>query len=404
MNLKAIVVFLALGFAACGSPRTEAQIVQAEATEVLHSAPTVGAERWPEVLAKAAGKRVACVVNHTSMSGSVHLVDRLLADSVEVVKVFAPEHGFRGLASDGEKVADGVDPATGVPIVSLYGKQRKPSQALLAGLDLIIFDIQDVGARFYTYISTMHHVMDAAADVGIPVLVLDRPNPNGHYIDGPVLDPAYQSFIGMHPIPIVHGLTVGELAHMINGEGWLSNGTTCTLMVVPVSGYRVGEEYILPIKPSPNLPSQASIYLYPTLCLFEGTVASVGRGTDMPFQVVGHPKTTGGSYSFTPKKRPGARYAKLAGEVCRGYNLQSEGTIAHDSIAWTRVVRLAEVTPVKPFVDRPKHFNACVGSDAFLLALRQNRGAAFRATYQTQLAAYKVRAKPYLLYERTWTW
>ncbi len=234
---------------------------------------------------------VAVVANQTSLVGNTHLVDTLLSQGVRVTKIFCPEHGFRGTVAAGAKVSDSKDPQTGLPIISLYGKNKKPTPEQMKDLDAVVFDLQDVGCRFYTYLSTLHYVMEACAERGIPLIVLDRPNPNGHYIDGPVLDTArFRSFVGMHPVPIVYGMTIGEYACMINGEHWLSGGKECNLTVVPMQGYRrdsIG--YELPVPPSPNLRNAHAIALYPSLCLFEGTTVSVGRGTDWPFEVVGTP-------------------------------------------------------------------------------------------------------------------
>ena len=272
---------------------TQEQIQQEAVKEVV-----IGAARFEEYVPQLKGKKVGVVVNQTSAIDGEHIVDILLAKEVNITKIFAPEHGFRGTADAGEKVKSGKDVKTGLPILSLYGKTRKPSKAMIQDLDVLIFDIQDVGARFYTYISTMHYVMEAAAENGKRVIVLDRPNPNGHYIDGPIRKSNLKSFVGMHPIPIVHGLTVGELAKMINGERWLKGGLTCDLTVVKCENYDHNTFYELPIKPSPNLPNIRSIYLYPSLCLFEGTVVSVGRGTSTPFQIYGHPRYKNGTYQF----------------------------------------------------------------------------------------------------------
>lgn len=281
-----------------------------------------GAERLPLYLEQLRqSKGVALLVNQTSMVGNAHLVDTLLALGVKVNKIFAPEHGFRGAADAGEKVRDGKDLDTGLPITSLYGSRRKPSEKDLEGIDAVVFDIQDVGARFYTYISSMHYVMEACAEQDVRFLVLDRPNPNGHYVDGPVLDKDYRSFVGLHPVPVVHGMTVGEYAQMINGEGWLNGSVKCKLTVIPCAGYAHGTPYELPVAPSPNLPNMRAIYLYPSLCFFEGTVASEGRGTGHQFQVYGHPDYPEGDYTFTPVPMPGARYPKLEGKLCRGYSL-----------------------------------------------------------------------------------
>ena len=272
-----------------------------------------------EYLPRLYGKKVGLVVNHTSIVGNTHLADTLLSLNIEVSKVFAPEHGFRGSADAGEKVKDGVDSKTGIPIISLYGKNKKPTPEQLNGIEVVIFDIQDVGARFYTYISTMHYVMEACAENNIPVIVLDRPNPNGMYVDGPVLDTSVSSFVGLHPIPIVHGLTVGELANMINGEKWLKNGIKCDLTIIKNQGYTHESSYSLPVKPSPNLPNDLSISLYPSLCLFEGTTISVGRGTYEPFQQIGHPDLMDMPHEFIPRRIDGmSKYPPHENEICRG--------------------------------------------------------------------------------------
>ena len=268
------------------------------------------------------GKKTALVANHTSMLGSVHLADTLLSLGVDLVRVFSPEHGFRGTADAGALVENGVDARTGLPVISLYGSHKKPTHADLQDIDIILFDIQDVGVRFYTYISTMSYVMEAAAEEGIPVVVLDRPNPNGFYIDGPVMEDCCKSFVGLHPVPIVYAMTIGEYAMMVNGEGWLANGISCKLTVIPLKNFDRNKLYELPIKPSPNLPGWQSVYLYPSLCLFEGTIVSVGRGTEFPFTVYGHPDIKTGSFAFTPHPMPGAKHPKLEGELCYGQNLK----------------------------------------------------------------------------------
>jgi len=282
----------------------------------------VGAEQTGAYFPLIKGKNIALVVNHTSLIGEIHLVDSLLRADFKVVKVFSPEHGFRGNADAGQEISDKIDLVTGLPIISLYGKNKKPQVADLADVDMVIIDIQDVGARFYTYISTMTYVMEACAENQIPVIILDRPNPNGFYVDGPVLEPAFKSFVGLHPVPIVHGMTVGEYAKMVNGEGWLENGVKCELSVIPVENYTHSDFYELPVRPSPNLPNKNAVYLYPSLCLFEGTIVSVGRGTDFPFQVIGHPDFVTGSYLFTPKSIPVvASKPKYEGVTCFGQNL-----------------------------------------------------------------------------------
>ena len=271
-------------------------------------------------------KRVGIVGNQTSIICETHLVDTLLSLGIDVRKIYTPEHGFRGTADAGAKVNSGKDEKTGLPIVSLYGKNKKPSSEMLQGVDVILFDLQDVGVRFYTYISTMSYVMEAAAENDIPVIVLDRPNPNGFYVDGPVLKTENQSFVGLHQVPVVYGMTIGEYAKMVNGEGWLKNGVTCDLTVIPMDNYDRNAIYELPVRPSPNLPNWESVYLYPTLCFFEVSIVSVGRGTDTPFQIYGHPDMRG-NYTFTPKRTSGASKPLLEGQRCRGENLVE---FAHD--------------------------------------------------------------------------
>lgn len=285
----------------------------------------VGAARQSEYFEVLQGKRIAVLGNQTSMVGSVHTVDYLLDLGIDVKKVFAPEHGFRGKADAGAKINDGLDAKTGLPIKSLHGRRKKPSKEDLFDVDIVVFDIQDVGARFYTYISTMHYIMEACAEQNKTFVVFDRPNPNGHYVDGPVLKEGNESFVGMHPVPIVHGMTVGEYAQMINGEGWLKDQVQCNLIVIKCEGYDHNSLYELPVDPSPNLPNMSSIYLYPSLCLFEGTQVSVGRGTDKQFQLIGSPFNSSGDYRFTPEPKPGASKPKHNGIECLGYDLSSFG-------------------------------------------------------------------------------
>ena len=286
-------------------------------------------------------KNIGIVANQTSIIKSkdnrlIHLVDSLLSLNISVKKVFAPEHGFRGKADAGEIIKNGKDNKTNLPIISLYGKNKKPTAAQLANLDLVIFDIQDVGVRFYTYISTLHYVMEACAEQNIPILVLDRPNPNAHYIDGPVLEKSQKSFVGMHPVPVVYGMTIGEYAQMINGENWLKNKIQCDLTVMPIENYTHNTKYSLPIKPSPNLPNSKSINLYPSLCLFEGTTISVGRGTDKQFQIFGHPAFSKIEYpfSFTPKPNEGAKNPKHKNQICFGNDLRKETSLDHLRLKW----------------------------------------------------------------------
>jgi len=333
--MQKIVLLLALSIAAiqqaCPSedqgqqkiPSTKEQVIDPlEVARVI-----TGAQRMDEYLPLLTGKKVGLMVNQTSTLGKTHLVDTLLAIGVNIATIFAPEHGFRGDHSAGAHVSSGRDEKTGLPITSLYGKSRKPTSAMLEGLDMVIFDIQDVGVRFYTYISSMHYLMEACAENGIKFLVLDRPNPNGHYIDGPVLQKEYSSFIGMHEVPLVHGMTVGEFAQMINGEKWLKGQNVVELKVIPCLNYTHETMYQLPIRPSPNLPNMASVYLYPSLGLFEGTNVSVGRGTDKPFQIIGRPEQKDASIEFTPRSIPGVSdHPKYENVPCSGMDLEAFAT------------------------------------------------------------------------------
>ncbi len=363
----------------------------------------LGAERFEAYLPLLEGQRVAMLVNQTSRIGADHLVDRLVEQGVDVRKIFAPEHGFRGEADRRAGVKDGKDEKTGLPITSLYGKKKKATPADLAGIDWVVFDIQDVGVRFYTYIGSMHYMMEACAENDINLLILDRPNPNGHYVDGPILDMAYQSFVGMHPVPVVHGMTVGEYAQMINGEAWLGVDQRCNLKVIPCTGYDHQKSYILPIKPSPNLPNNRSIYLYPSLCFFEGTPISVGRGTDKQFQILGHPDLETGDFLFTPKPMPGASKPVLEGQQCRGFDLTY---LTEDDLWEQREVQLwflREVYQHFPnkdaFFKKNGFFNTLAGGPD----LGQQIAAGWteeeiRATWKEGLSAFKATRQQYLLY------
>ncbi len=279
----------------------------------------LGAERPDAYLSLLEGKKIGVVGNQTSMIVNTHLVDSLISLGVNIVKVFSPEHGFRGKADAGAKIEDGIDVKTGLPIISLYGKNKKPYPEQLEGIDVLVFDIQDVGARFYTYISTLHYIMEAAGENNIKVIVLDRPNPNGHYVDGPIREESFESFVGMHPIPIVHGMTIGEYAKMINDENWIYEN--CNLTIIEMENYSRDMAYDLPVKSSPNLPNSRSVNLYPSLCLFEGTTVSIGRGTDYPFQQFGAPYLES-EYSFIPKSGDGSKYPKHENTICFGTDLR----------------------------------------------------------------------------------
>lgn len=355
----------------------------------------VGAAQISSYLPQLSGKRVGMVVNHTSMVGNTHLVDTLLSLQVPVKKIFAPEHGFRGEADAGEHVSNGIDKKTSLPLVSLYGSNRKPTPEQLADLDVVIFDIQDVGTRFYTYISTMHYVMEACAENNKKVLILDRPNPHGSYFDGPVLQPAFKSFVGMHPIPVVHGLTVGELATMINGQKWLANGVQCEVSVIKNKNYTHRTPYILPLRPSPNLSNQQAIRLYPSLCLFEGTVISVGRGTGYPFQIIGSPNQANGQFTFTPQSVPGAKNPPYLHQQCYGLDLR-EDTLSHFTLK--HVINFYQKA-----TNKEKYFNSffdkLAGNDKLKTQIKSGMTEAqIRETWKEELAAYKILRTKYLLY------
>lgn len=360
------------------------------------------------------GKRVAAVVNHTSHIGNTHLIDSLLAMGVNLKTIFAPEHGFRGEAGAGEHIQNSTDTKTGLPIISLYGKNKKPLPEQLKEIDVIIFDIQDVGARFYTYISTMHYVMEACAEQGKQMLILDRPNPNGYYVDGPVLKAAQKSFVGMHPIPVIHGLTVAELAQMINGEGWLPGGKQCALEIIKVKNYDHKDYYSLPIRPSPNLPNDQAINLYPSLCFFEGTAMSLGRGTDFPFQVVGYPdpifatlKSTetqpADTFSFVPRDVPGAAMnPDHEGKRCYGLDFRNEERLTSFTLDYLMrfYKKATDLGMSNEDFFREDFFDLLAGNKELRAQLISGISEdEIRRSWATDLRNYKTMRKKYLLYE-----
>ena len=358
-----------------------------------------GADQPSKYLPLLKDKKVGLVVNQSSTAGEQHLLDFLLHRGIQVEKIFCPEHGFRGDADAGEMVNDEKDSKTGLPVISLYGKNKKPGPDQLTGLDVLVFDIQDVGVRFYTYLSTLHYVMEAAAENQLPVVVLDRPNPNGDYVAGPVLDPEFKSFVGMEPIPVVHGCTLGEMAQMINGERWLKDSIQCQLTVIPVKNYTHQTSYSLPVKPSPNLPNDISIRLYPSLCFFEATQMSVGRGTWFPFQVVGYPDPKMGSFEFTPESIPGmAKKPKQEGKTCYGVDLR-EASKDYGFNLNLFLNYYHQFEKESDFLDRPEWFNLLAGTDKVLNLIRE--GASWdelEASWQPALSQYKEMRKKYLLY------
>ncbi len=362
----------------------------------------VGAELTETYLPLLADKRVGVVVNQTSMVDTVHLIDFLFSKGVDLKAIYAPEHGYKGNVERGEHFDGTTDPDTGTPVFSLYGKNRKPSPEMLAGIDVVIFDIQDVGVRFFTYISTLNKVMEACAENGIQVIVFDRPNPLGHYVDGPVLNPEFNSFVGLNPIPIVHGLTVGEYAMMSNGEGWLKDSVQCNLEVIRMENYTHETRYQLPIFPSPNLPDMKSIYLYPSICLFEGANVNEGRGTYKPFQQFGAPYYTPQDFSYVPKSIPVlALHPKFEDETCYGYDL-SETPL--DELQNMKQIQLKYIIDFYQKCDDKEHFftsffDTLAGTDKLRKQIIEGKSEAeIRTGWQEDLDKYKEMRKKYLLY------
>ncbi len=402
---KSTFLFLLITVTACGNTTTEKEQEKVPAEGSLQQKKEIitGAERFSEYLPLLKDKNVGVIGNQTSIitteGGPVHLVDTLLARDVNVVKVFAPEHGFRGTADAGEVIRDGVDTKTGLPIISLYGNNKKPSAEQLKGLDILIFDIQDVGVRFYTYISTLHYVMEAAAENNIPVLVLDRPNPNGHYIDGPILEPANKSFVGMHTVPVVHGLTMGEYAAMINGEKWLENEIQADLRVIKMQNYDSNAPYNLPVKPSPNLPNAQAINLYPSICFFEGTNVNAGRGTSKQFQVFGSPFLPKDKYpySYVPESNEGAKSPKHLGKTCFGKDLSDHPRLDRINLEWL-------INTYKNTSDKKVFFNSFFTKLAGTTNLQKQIEAGMteeeiRQTWESGLEGFQIIRKKYLLYD-----
>lgn len=370
-------------------------------TDNYDSAIKVGAERIDIYLPLIFGKEVGIVANHTSLVKQTHLVDTLLALGVKVKKIFSPEHGFRGDAEAGEHFHDGIDSITGLHVISLYGKNFKPKKEDLLGLDVLIFDIQDVGVRFYTYISTLHYTMEACAENNLEMIVLDRPNPNGFYFDGPLLNIEHKSFVGLHPIPVIYGLTIGELAMMINGERWLNNDVTCKLSVINCENYTHSSYYKLPVNPSPNLQNMASVYLYPSICFFEGTIVSVGRGTDSPFRVIGFPGFPDKTFSFIPRSIDGfSKNPLYKDSICYGINLTNIKETELQQLKRINLSYLLQMYNSKPdsafFID---YFDLLSGNnelkEQIINGLSENE---IRSSWRTELENYKTIREKYLLY------
>lgn len=368
----------------------------------LQAAPLrVGAERVEAYLPLIEGQRVAVLANHTSIvERGEHLVDMLCRRGVNITAIFSPEHGFRGTADAGEKVFGEVDAKTGIPIRSLYdGNRKRPSDEVMNTFDVLLVDLQDVGLRFYTYYITMLRMMEACAEFGLHVIILDRPNPNGMYVDGPLLDMRYKSGVGALPIPIVHGMTMGEIARMAVGEGWSSK---VSLTVVPVEGYTRSMRYVLPVAPSPNLRTQHAIYLYPAVCLFEGTIVSLGRGTDYPFEVYGHPEMTGCDFRFTPRSTPGAKNPPLLGQECHGVDLrkQSGETAIAEGFTLRYVIDAYRRTGCRGEAFFTPFFEKLVGVDYIRKMIIEGRSEEeIRARWANDVIRFREQRKPYLLYE-----
>ena len=357
-----------------------------------------GAEQLSVYLPLLQNKQVALIANHTSMVNNTHLLDTLLANGISVAKVFAPEHGFRGDADAGAHIKDGMDSKTGLPLIPLYGKNKKPSSEQLGGVEVIVFDIQVVGARFYTYLSTLHYVMEAAAEQHIPVVVLDRPNPNIGIVDGPVLDTNFSSFVGLHPVPIVYGMTIGEYAQMINGENWIkpTNNITCDLTIIKLANYTRKSNYVIPVAPSPNLKSDKSIHWYPTLCLFEGTQISVGRGTTNPFTMFGCPSCDLHDTIFIPEPNVGASNPKYKGEQCAGVSMPDGYSDSLVVEYWVQAY--ASYTGEKPFFNA--FFKKLAGTDQLEKQISSGLSAqAIRNSWKKELQQFKKMRKSYLIYD-----
>ena len=361
-----------------------------------------GAESLEEYLPLLKGKKVAVLTNQTGIIGKTHLVDSLVSLGINVVAILSPEHGFRGEADAGEHVASSVDEKTGIPIKSLYeGNTGKPAASLMKEIDVMVYDLQDVGVRFYTYLTTMARMMEACAQSKVKMIILDRPNPIGFYVDGPILDMKYKSGVGWLPIPTVHGMTLGELAGMINGEKWLDKGIQCNVTVIKNKNYTHATLYELPVKPSPNLPDMRSIYLYPSTCYFEATPVSLGRGTDKAFQMYGHPNMKGYDFKFTPRSIPGAKFPPLLNEECYGVDLRTKPSIEEINKAG---INLDYVIDAYTNLNLDDHFfrsffELLIGQDYVRKMIKQGKSSAeIKAMWASDVEKFKIQRKPYLLY------
>jgi len=400
--LKSIFILLIFSCVAGSSDKLPNAKSSIEINKPLWMAkPVIGASDMEAYLPLLEGKKVGIVGNQTSLIGTTHLVDSLMSRGITIVKAFSPEHGFRGDANAGELVGNQIDEKTKIPIISLYGDNKKPTAKQLKGIDVIVFDIQDVGVRFYTYISTLHYVMEACAEAGIPVIILDRPNPNGYYVDGPVLDTTnYRSFVGMHPVPIVHGMTIGEYGSMVNGEGWLKNKVQCDLTVIKCRYYNHFFQWPLPVPPSPNLRSDMAISLYPSLCLLEATDVTVGRGTTGPFERFGHPDFPDTlAFSFTPEPDLGAKDPKHNSALCYGFDLNDPKNF-RKGLELDYLIQAYVLLDGNLFQGKSKRmFYLLCGTDEILKQVQAGLSAEeIKASWQDELNAFKVLREKYLLY------
>jgi len=400
MNFALYIMGILL-FLSCGMPPEASGQPEESPTQVESVKP--GIYDFERLLSLIGDAKVAVVTNHTGVIEGVHLVDSLLSSGVDVKKVFAPEHGFRGDRADGEEFEDGIDKKTGVPVISLYGNNKKPSEESLQDIDVILFDIQDVGARFYTYLSTMHYVMQACSEQNKPLIVSDRPNPHIHYTDGPVLREEFKAFIGLHPVPIVYGMTIGEYALMLNGEGW-HEAAACDLTVLPCLNYGRNMTYEFPNKPSPNLPTMESVYLYPSICLFEGTKVSVGRGTSEPFTIIGEPGNKNGDFEFIPEPKEGASInPKHKGTICRGYDLSDfiskPAEISQLDLTWL-VKMYEETNDQTDFFLKSGYFDKLAGTDQLRKDIVDGiEPDQIRRGWQKDLKKFESIREKYLIYK-----
>ncbi|MFM7667364.1 MAG: exo-beta-N-acetylmuramidase NamZ domain-containing protein [Bacteroidota bacterium] len=397
------ILFFTTLISACsfGSPKNLNDTLKPAGKKDSKSSVLLGNAQTDKYLPILQGKNVAIVGNQTSVLKKTHLIDSLLSLGVQIKLVFAPEHGFRGQADNGEHISNETDKKTGLKIVSLYGDNSKPTSEHLKNIDLVIYDIQDVGVRFYTYISTLHYVMEACAENGKKLLILDRPNPNGHYIDGPILKKEFSSFVGMHPVPVVYGMTVGEYAQMINGEKWLKNGIQCDITVIPCENYSHSTFYSVPIAPSPNLKTDWAIALYPSLCFFEGTTISMGRGTDRPFEIYGHPKFDSTSFSFTPTPRIGSKNPPFMNQICFGIDCVKENTFPMSSIDLRPLIKAKNLLNNRDkYINSPSFFNKLAGDTLLKYQIENNISEEeIRNSWIKGLEEFKVVRSKYLLYD-----